>query len=137
MKSIPKEYNTKETTDQTKSSIKLKLNNMHWNVKQGLGLVTIAAVHFLGVWWTYGVHRVCCCLHRCSRRCKGHCRRHCVRGLDVQVQIFRMIFNTRGIWTLDHSMFQKTKMHALENHFRTYKESLCPFLLFSCTSVGL
>ena len=36
MKSIPKEYNTKETTDQTKYSIKLKLNNMHWNVKQGL-----------------------------------------------------------------------------------------------------
>ena len=36
MKSIPKEYNTKATTDQTKSSINLTLNNMHWNVKQGL-----------------------------------------------------------------------------------------------------
>ena len=36
MKSIPKEYNTKETTDQMKSSINLKMNNMHWNVKQGL-----------------------------------------------------------------------------------------------------
>ena len=36
MKIIPKEYNTKATTDQTKYSINLKLKNMHWNVKQGL-----------------------------------------------------------------------------------------------------
>ena len=49
MKSIPKEYNTKATTDQTKYSINLKLNNMHWNVKQGLGLVAIIVVRFLAV----------------------------------------------------------------------------------------
>ena len=67
---------------------------------------------------------------------KGHRRRHCVRDLDVQVQIFRMILNTQGIQTLEHSMFQKTKMHALEKHFCTCKESLYPFLSFACASVG-
>ena len=65
---------------------------------------------------------------------KGHRRRHCVRDLDVQVQIFHMILNTQGIQTLYHSMFHKTKMHALENHFRTCKESLSPFFSFACAS---
>ena len=32
----PQRIQTKATIDQTKSSINLTLNNMHWNVKQGL-----------------------------------------------------------------------------------------------------